>query len=101
MALNDPYASAKARSPRLRVLSGGVELPGLIKVSTTNNSYLQSDSYHATFALSAGAQQLRGTNSSWDAVYSVDLVTRTMSFGGGYVMSAKCKSPSSTTVSTS
>lgn len=38
--------------------------------------------------------RLRGTNSSWDQTYYVDVVTRTMSLSGGFAMTARVKNHS-------
>ena len=34
---------------------------------------------------------LTGTNSSWDQLYYVDSITRTIRYDGGFTMTVKCK----------
>ena len=61
MPINDPNTVATARSPRLRVLMNGTELPGCKSFTVSNNSYFQADTFVAEFSLSAGANNPSGT----------------------------------------
>lgn len=56
MSINDPYASAVARQPRMKVLFNGSELPGSVKYTVSANNYYSADTFSVSFSLSAGAQ---------------------------------------------
>src|SRR4051812_7953339 len=45
--------SQSVRAPRLRILCDGKEIPGALSATVSNNSYLQADTFRASFALNA------------------------------------------------
>lgn len=53
MPINDPYAPGGVRAPRVRILTQGKPIPGVVSAETTNNNYYQADKFSARFALSA------------------------------------------------
>ena len=51
--LNSPARQPTVRAPRLRVMMGGVELPGAYSAEVTNNNWFQADRFRLEFAFNA------------------------------------------------
>lgn len=53
MFINDPYAPATVRQPRLQILTNGTPIGGAIEFEVTSNNYYNADTFTAQFALFA------------------------------------------------